>query len=221
MKQIDAYTNLCKVIRHTFEPFLKQSQEVPSVLVNELLETYSTKRGYRLYDDVNPLFRELRKKAQIQSSSAPFSAWDQIVVGIITNSDDRVPGVLNSFGLEIGPRRVGTADTRSKEACLKDDVSFVVLSYDVGVEKPDRRIFYAAVDMLEDTIAGNNKGLTTESFEKLYVGDDVEKDYEGAKAAGWHSLLLKRGSDTGEHNDTAEADTIKSLAQLGSFDIGR
>jgi ribonucleotide monophosphatase NagD (HAD superfamily) len=69
----------------------------------------------------------------------------------------------------------------------------VALSYDVGHEKPDRRIFDAATEMLAETVASKDKGLTINDFDKLYVGDDLEKDYDGAKAAGWYAVLLDRG----------------------------
>lgn len=144
-----------------------------------------------MYQDVKPFFQMLKDDATRKSDTAPWP-WNKTVVGIITNSDDRVPGILESFGLKIGPRRIGTPDQRSVQASLEEDISFVVLSYDVGVEKPDRRIFDAALGMLQETLAGNDEGLTLDQFEKLYVGDEVEKDYEGAQAAGWNTVLLHR-----------------------------
>lgn len=118
--------------------------------------------------------------------------WDKTVVGVITNSDDRIPGILESFGLKVGPRRVDVPDERQPADTLDDDISFVVLSYDVGAEKPDRQIFDAAVESLGKSLAGNTEGLTVNDFEKVYVGDDLKKDYQGARDAGWDSILLER-----------------------------
>ncbi|KAJ4377911.1 hypothetical protein N0V83_000741 [Neocucurbitaria cava] len=192
------------VIRNTFKTFLKPNQEFPQALVAELLKRYSTKEGYDLYDDVQPFFKMLRDEATRRTGSSPW-IWDKTIVGIITNSDDRVPGILESFGLSIGPRRVGTADQRSAKASFSDDINFVVLSYDVGIEKPDRRIFYATTETLKETLAGNQEGLTAEGFEKLYVGDDLEKDYDGAEAAGWNAVFLNRNMSTPESNTEAES----------------
>ncbi|OAL49615.1 haloacid dehalogenase [Pyrenochaeta sp. DS3sAY3a] len=186
------------VIRSTFKDFLKPGQQVPQALVSELLNRYSTGEGYDLYGDVIPFFKMLRQGSSREHGDAAWP-WENTVVGIVTNSDDRVPGILESFGLKIGPRRIGTSDQRRAEAALEDDISFVVLSYDVGFEKPDRRMFDSAVDMLRENLAGNVEDLTVDSFEKLYVGDEVEKDYEGARAAGWDSVLLDR--DVSEVND--------------------
>ena len=170
-----------------------------------------------MYSDIGPFFDMLRMiKLHGRSSSSSWK-WDKTVVGIITNSDDRVPSILNSFGLKVCPRRVGTRDQRRRDdATLKidDDISFTVLSYDVGFEKPDQRIFDAAVDMLEETLADDQIALTVDDFEKLYIGDDVEKDYEGAGAAGWNRILLRRGSKE-EEEDLEE----KERGQLETIEI--
>ncbi|MEO6323665.1 MAG: HAD-IA family hydrolase [Thermoanaerobaculia bacterium] len=57
-------------------------------------------------------------------------------------------------------------------------VKHLVLSEDVGVMKPDRAIFDAAV-----RVSGVSKGR------KIYVGDSFDKDIVGAKAAGWLPIL--------------------------------
>lgn len=180
-----------QIIHSTFQPWLEPGQDVPQALVDELLHRYSTKEGYDIFPDVIPFFQMLRNKTSNQASDQPWP-WDKTVVGIITNSDDRVPGILDSFGLKIGPRRVGTPDQRVAEAALEDDVSFVVLSYDVGVQKPDRGIYHAAIDSFKETLVGRNLELTMDDFEKLYVGDSIEHDYFGAKKAGWNALVLDR-----------------------------
>lgn len=159
--------------------------------MDELLQRYSTKEGYDIFPDVVPFFEMLRQNPSFANvKSWP---WDKTIVGIITNSDDRVPGILESFGLKVGPRRVGTPDQRTAEAALEDDISFVVLSYDVGVEKPNRAIFDAAIDSFKETLSGSDDGLQAEDFEKLYIGDSLQHDFFGAKRAGWNSLMLDRG----------------------------
>ncbi|KAF2133435.1 hypothetical protein P153DRAFT_363623 [Dothidotthia symphoricarpi CBS 119687] len=196
------------VIQKSFKEFVKPDQEVPQALITDLLRRYSTKEGYRLYPDVLPFFQTLRDKIS-RGADASSWPWDKTVVGIITNSDDRVPGILNSFGLRIGPRRVGKSDQRSQKATLGDDISFVVLSYDVGFEKPDRRMFDAASEMLQETLAGNDEELKADDFEKLYVGDELEKDYLGAEAAGWNSIYLDRGSSTGGSGGDGELELVR------------
>lgn len=198
------------MIRNTFNPYLQPGQQFPQALVSELLQQYSTKAGYTLYSDVQPFFQMLREARESKDQHSKWK-WDKTVVGIITNSDDRVPGILESFGLSIGPRRVGTSDERRREATLQDDISFVVLSYDVGVEKPDGKIFNAAIGMLEETLSGHEDGLFASDFEKVYVGDDLRKDYDGAMEAGWQSVLLLRHS-------SGEVDTSGTYGHMAITD---
>lgn len=140
----------------------------------------------------------LRCHKNIHSARAtqkPSWPWDRTVVGVITNSDDRVPGVLSALGLRVGTRKVGNSEQRSTESSVQDDISFVVLSYDVGYEKPDHRIFNAAKKLFEETLAERSMKAEeqfVDDFELLHIGDDVEKDYFGAKNVGWNALVLDR-----------------------------
>ena len=205
-------------------------------MVRSLLKQFSTRAGYALYPDVLPFFKMLQAKKK-QPDSNPEWRWDRTIVGIITNSDDRVPEILNSFGLTVGPRRIGTTHQRSNHPPLESDVSFVVLSYDVGFEKPDPLIFEAAVQMGQETVAEEHEpGVFIDDFEKLYVGDSIEKDYFGARHAGWDSLLLQREADDNlkdspmarrvvhAHglggNGEREVDVIKDLGALSRWSPG-
>jgi FMN phosphatase YigB (HAD superfamily) len=190
LRSLSKHNNALQVINNTFRRWLKPGEDVPQALVDDLLQRYSTKEGYDIYPDVIPFFRKLQSRP---SSKAEKSwPWERTIVGIITNSDDRVPGILSSFGLKIGPRRVDTPDQRKAEAALEDDISFVVLSYDVGVSKPDSAIFDAAINSLKETLGGRGDELRVEDFEKVYVGDEMQNDYFGAQNAGWQALFLDR-----------------------------
>jgi FMN phosphatase YigB (HAD superfamily) len=213
---------------------LEPGQDVPQPLVNELLRRFSTKEGYDIFSDVLPFFKMLRSRSS--TSDAKVWPWKKTVVGIITNSDDRVPGILESFGLKVGPRRVGTPDERKAEAALEDDISFVVLSYDVGVEKPKRAIFEAAYKSFQETLASKGDESNAQDWEKLYIGDSLEHDVVGANQAGWKALRLDRQDQdqdsltskgirvtrehvkTGDRSYDIEVFTIKDLGALRSID---
>jgi len=161
------------------------------------LTRFTTSEGYRLYPDVLPFFQSLRqhRASQAHSDSSSISSqwpWHQTVVGIITNSDDRVPFILESLGLTVSPVRFGSPESRTHSAPSDEDISFVVLSYDVGEEKPHHLIFDAAKDLLRTRLQPQTKEVE-EEFDALHVGDDMEKDVFGARNAGWGSVLLDRG----------------------------
>ncbi|KAH7088154.1 HAD-like domain-containing protein [Paraphoma chrysanthemicola] len=199
------------IIRNTFTSFLKPGQEVPPALVTDLLEQFSTDRGYTLKPDVIDFFQELRKKKTTGKTQAMPWPFQKTVVGIITNSDHRVPGILESFGLNVSKQRVGESSRLAKPSS-EHDIDFVVLSYDVGYEKPDRRIFDAATQLLADSLKEDGEGLTTDDFERLYVGDEIEKDYIGARAAGWDAVLLDRHDST--KGDSRSNDENFSFGEL-------
>ena len=129
-----------------------------------------------LYPDVLPFFKFLRQQ---KAASRGDSVWSKAIVGVITNSDDRVPSILSNFGLQVGLCRHGNASQAPFKA--EDDINFVVLSHDVGSEKPNSRIFDAA------------KHLVPKQERFVHIGDDLQKDYYAAQRAGWEGFLLDRG----------------------------
>jgi putative hydrolase of the HAD superfamily len=84
-------------------------------------------------------------------------------IAVVSNADGRVRGLLESAG-------------------LSPLLEFVVDSAEVGVEKPDPRIFHAATERL---------GLPPS--ECAYVGDIYEIDVVGAERAGLSAILVGDG----------------------------
>jgi putative hydrolase of the HAD superfamily len=84
-------------------------------------------------------------------------------IAVVSNADGRVRGLLQAAG-------------------LSPHLEFVVDSAEVGLEKPDPRIFHAATDKL---------GLTPAAC--AYVGDIYEIDVIGAERAGLTPVLIGDG----------------------------
>lgn len=82
-------------------------------------------------------------------------------VGVISNFDPRLHDLLKDSGL---PK-----------------FDFVATSYEAGIEKPDPNIFKFAHKL---------SSLDFDPHESLHVGNDVAKDFHGAKSAGWSSVLV-------------------------------
>ncbi|KAI9762704.1 MAG: hypothetical protein M1840_001171 [Geoglossum simile] len=220
------------VIKSTFRPFTSTTSPLPTQLVPELLARFSSSNAYRLYPDVSSFFQALHKLRHYPGAmEEEHWPWDLTVVGVITNSDDRVPSILSSLGLRVSARVVqrpeqiflGSTQFRNEDiananpmessapryldaaARIDEDINFIVLSYDVGAEKPNPRIFRVAKDMLRLTLqddatlrsrdrhaAAPGGKESTGGFTFLHVGDDVQKDVIGAQKAGLQSILLDR-----------------------------
>jgi len=111
---------------------------------------------------------------------------------------------LRSAGLRLGV--VSNSDGRVEEALraagLSDYFDVVIDSSLVGVEKPDPRIFQAALD-----------ALAVRPDESLYVGDVYEVDVVGARAAGIEAVLLTPSPDPDRSCPTAASldDLVNTL----------
>ena len=101
-----------------------------------------------------------------------------LIVGVASNFDDRLPAIC---------RGVPPVDT----------CRHVFYSSMLGYRKPSRLFF-----------TGIAAALGVRPNHLLLVGDDLDSDYTGAKAAGWNALLLDRNcTSTG-------CDHLHSLEEL-------
>jgi len=90
-----------------------------------------------------------------------------------------------------------------REAGLLPLIDGVVASATVGAAKPDAEPFSAGLELARSAPA-----------HALHVGDSLEHDVLGARAAGIHAVLLERGG--GARGAAAGAPSIRSLEELAS-----
>ncbi len=113
------------------------------------------------------------------------------------------------FPLVVVSNANGTLRKHMDRVGLHPFFDCVIDSCEVGVEKPDPRIFEIALAR-----AGADPAST------VHVGDIYQTDVVGARAAGLRPVLL---DETGQHPD-ADCDRVASLAELvaqidaGAFD---
>ena len=93
---------------------------------------------------------------------------NQTKLAVISNYDKRLPPVLKKLG-------------------LSHYFDKIITSEEAKMSKPDSAIFHfcqnecGAVDFLPEEI--------------LHIGDDIEKDYKGARNVNWNSLVIKRNQN--------------------------
>ncbi|CAK7214508.1 hypothetical protein SBRCBS47491_002166 [Sporothrix bragantina] len=177
-----------QVIHKTFQPLLGKGQIMPPELAPQLLARFASSKGYSMSPKLPELLKRIKK-----DGATPYG---RVVVGVITNSDDRVPDILSSFGVRVSPLRYGQAvpkETTASQKQTDNDIDFLCMSYDAGVEKPDPAIFRAAESLLP-AVMGTRTDLdmdtNMDNWDKVYVGDEASKDVVGAHAAGWYPVLL-------------------------------
>lgn len=195
------------VIERTLEPLVPSEFQHAAALKDALYQRFSSSEGYKLYKDVNPLFKTIRGDYRV-SAWAPRST----MLGIVSNSDPRVQNILESLGLEtfpaVYPPTAGPSKQRNlrrhRFAGLKASFAFITLSYHAGIAKPDPAIFETALDHAQTALDGiacqnrltrTGKDLVTDVKKDLYhvhIGNELEKDVLAALRAGWDALLLDR-----------------------------
>ena len=231
-----------EVIRGSFGDILRHAEgkdierngedvELPDGMVKALLERFASKEGYELYPDVSPFFWELRGLKMDIRRVGRLSGFDNLVIGVVTNSDDRVPDILKSLGLRVGETRadrdvasmrlpgfeerdssnsnqMSTSDSQSEsqsQGSEINDIDLVITSYDAGAEKPSPLIFEVAKRQAQSLVEDASGHWTC-----VHVGDHYEKDYQAAINAGWDGIFLPR--EDGQRVDGAAS--VSSLGEL-------
>jgi REG-2-like HAD superfamily hydrolase len=83
-------------------------------------------------------------------------------VGIISNFDPRLSELLNDMNFP--------------------QFDFIITSYECGHMKPDPAIFQKALEA---------SGVNCEPSEALHIGNEIDKDYNGARNVGWHAIMIE------------------------------
>jgi putative hydrolase of the HAD superfamily len=118
------------------------------------------------------------------------SAFDEEYLGRLGRCERLVPGALELLnhlktnGYHIGILSNGFKGTQSnklKSSHIDHFIDLMVLSDDIGVNKPDRRLYDYAVAQAH-----------TSSAESLMIGDNPDTDILGAVNAGWKALYFNR-----------------------------
>lgn len=115
---------------------------------------FALAEAWAIYPDIPPTLEKWRREG--------------IEMGIISNFDTRLHGVLETLG-------------------LRKYFKTITLSSITGYAKPNPKIFASA---LRKHHCAPNKAW--------YVGDSIEHDYRGAKAAGLQAFLIKRPPEATE-----------------------
>lgn len=181
------------VVNETFRPLVTAVERIPESLPGSLFHHFSSKKGYELYPDTMPFFQQMK---QWKQNLTPDLGINNVVVGVVTNSDPRVVHVLQSFGLTIG---------QSRKEGIQNDVDFVSTSYETGHEKPNPAAFAKAEQRARNVlglpqIRGQSSDDVVSDAIKVHIGDHLHKDYWAAirSGRGWDAILLDRNANEAE-----------------------
>jgi HAD superfamily hydrolase (TIGR01509 family) len=124
--------------------------------------------------------------------------WDQILPGTRTPLDR----IKQKFRIAVISNADGKIEQVLSRCGIADCFETITDSGIVGVEKPRREIFEAAL-----------RSMNATADESLYVGDVYSVDYVGAENAGMHAILF---DVAGAYRDRPEP-RVESLAELETW----
>mmetsp|Transcript_53235 Transcript_53235/g.60301 ORF Transcript_53235/g.60301 Transcript_53235/m.60301 type:complete len:296 (+) Transcript_53235:57-944(+) len=114
----------------------------------------------------------------------PFLKWARrngIVCGVLSNADERYgDSILPMLGL------------------THDELQFQCFSKDLQIDKPNARAFLTAIKTGEPFLPTSE---TLDPSNVLHIGNDFQKDFEGARRSGMHAALLNRYKETERANE--------------------
>lgn len=141
----------CDIVRLTFGD---KAARLPESFFNALYNRFSEPDVFRVYPDVVPTLESLASRGY--------------KLGVISNWDDRLPGLLERLKLH-------------------SYFDAIIVSCDIGFTKPSPVIFEQA-----------ERKLALPARAILHVGDSTAEDVEGALNAGLAALHLDRDEPLGE-----------------------
>ncbi|KAL0956525.1 hypothetical protein HGRIS_002666 [Hohenbuehelia grisea] len=168
----------------------KLNQHLPEI-VPALLHRFSSREGYRAYEDVLPTLKTLRNSLRIP-------------VAVVSNADNRMRSVTKD--LELFP--FFDAFVLSDEAQVEKPSSQI---YRLGLEQCNA----------SRSASSSSMDSPISLSETLHIGDELDADYQGAREAGMQALLLRRPDpeDTNPNIDTATEDlrdvmSVRNLTEV-------
>jgi putative hydrolase of the HAD superfamily len=123
----------------------------------DVYAAFRSDSGWCCYPETVPVLEELERAGYI--------------LGVVSNFDDRLHGVLEALGLARFFATVATPES-------------------TGFAKPAPGIYLAAT-----------RDVSVDPSRTLFVGDDRQQDYEGASRAGLRAVLITRAGHLGGAQD--------------------
>ncbi|SES63071.1 putative hydrolase of the HAD superfamily [Oceanobacillus limi] len=179
-------------------------QPVKNHMLNQFKEYDKKSFGYdnkinvleSLFDEFPPTYRLSRNDIQ--------DFWNQHFANCFSINQQTLH-IVNMIKEHVKVAIITNGSTKRQKAKIRNtnlDSCFdtILISEEVGMKKPDKRIFDLALDMLH---------VPAESA--LFVGDDMEKDIDGSQQANMKGIWFNPQQLT---NDTE----IKPYAEIDSLD---
>ena len=160
----------------------------------ELLERYPSDKPYVRSDCIDYYYAHMRNYV------APTAETAAIVRKL------RERGLKTAIVTNVIPELLEHQKKKVQALGIADLFDVIVYSAELGIHKPDRRIFDHAAQLL-----GVSNG------ECLFVGDDPDSDVVGARAAGMEAVWLDRWQDDDRFDDDPQVHRVSDVTEYFAF----
>ena len=175
-------------------PIRKRSDKDQDDLYAHYEEILMTEAGLK-FDKELPR-KVFHKGKELFGDHLDFVLFDDVLLGLKALHNLKLKiGLVTNLAKNMGPlvQKLG----------LEEYLDFIVTPYDAGADKPDPKIFKAALVKAEVT-----------EKEAIYIGDQYKVDIVGARSAGIQPLLIDRYS---LYPDFKECPRITSINEIKKY----
>ncbi|SCU96896.1 LAME_0F17810g1_1 [Lachancea meyersii CBS 8951] len=159
--------------------------DIPKQMISEILHIFEGFGAYTVYPDLLELLKLIRQRSP------------GTILAVVSNTDPIMYKLIKNIGLE------------------PYFDSYVYLSYDLEVAKPDNRFFDAVLEDIVNRTPNFSAGLDMQELKSAcwHIGDEEGNDLRGAYSAGWNGVLLDR-TDKYQHFSVTRNNQERQLHQL-------
>jgi len=164
---------------------VENSKSLFEELVTKISDLHSD-RFFLTIDFFKELFEKMKLKVDVKLCHYAFLIYRDTLRFLLKPSTDinRLFFDLKEKGYKLGIITDGSLDSAYEILLRLGIVNFfdtIVVSEEVGVEKPDTKIFHEAL-----------RRLKSEPTETIMIGDNLERDIHGGKQLGMVTVLMQR-----------------------------
>lgn len=119
-------------------------------------------------------------------------------------------GILSNGFKEVQYRKIATAG-------IGDFFDAVVLSDDIGIQKPDARLFEHAMSVAQEFENAHPRHAippTLMPYNMVMIGDNPSTDVDGALGANWRAIYFNRGGRGRRHDTALTVTSLMAIEQL-------
>jgi len=201
LKKVLKQCGISRSLEEITQARAKAEKELDFQDLTKLLDEFWVKWNYRILNNLQAKSNTLRLAKFVKTHW-----WDYSDISLYPDAEKTLP-ILKEKGLKIGLVTNGLQSDVDKilpKVSLQNFFDTIVVIDTLRKMKPDVEVFHHALQKLKTTAS-----------QAIFIGDEIEADYKGAKKAGLTTYLIDRNNKVHDEN----VNKITSLNDLFKLNI--